>query len=218
MVVGASPELCVVVLLTPTLKDDEVLTVQGAQALISMTGYGRDAHLYKNLELDPPSAGHFSKWRRRTVFFMDALELDAHDTSQLTPDLLPGNVDRELQKAYTAFSSLRNCTQGFEVVVTGLWGCRSFGGNRQIKTIIRWLAASLAGTKLLFVCAGKDHETFSVELRSFIKHCLNNRCITQDLLAALRGLSPTDQSASNAFESVMAVCREETDTQGQLMP
>lgn len=44
-----------------------------------------------------------TKWRRRTVLFMDALELDSHDTSELTPDLLPGNVDCELRKAYTVF-------------------------------------------------------------------------------------------------------------------
>ncbi len=46
MMVGCSPELCVVMLLVPTLKGDEVLTVQGAQATISMAGYGRSTRLF----------------------------------------------------------------------------------------------------------------------------------------------------------------------------
>jgi len=48
--VGCSPKLCVVMLLVPTLRCDEVLTVQGAQATISMAGYGRSAHLFQILK------------------------------------------------------------------------------------------------------------------------------------------------------------------------
>jgi hypothetical protein len=50
--VVCSPELCVVMLLVPTLKGDEVLIVQGAQATISMAGYGRSAHLFQILKPD----------------------------------------------------------------------------------------------------------------------------------------------------------------------
>lgn len=209
MVVGASPELCVVVLMTPTLQDEEVLTVQGAQQMICMTGYGRDAHLSKMLELDRPDviSSLPSNWQKRTVLFMDALELDSYDTSELTPDLLPGNVDRELRKAYTAFSSARNDDgRAFEVVVTGLWGCGSFGGNRQIKTIIQWLAASLAGTKLCFVCAGKDQEDFAAELRLFVEGCSRHSWTVGHILRALRHLPAEDEDARHSFRVVMAKC------------
>lgn len=68
---------------------------------------------------------------------MDVLELDSYDTIELAPHLLPGNVDRELRRAYTAFTSvLKDDGLAFEVIVTGLWRCRSFGGNREIKTTI----------------------------------------------------------------------------------
>lgn len=207
MVVGASPELCVVVLITPTLQDDEVLVVLGAQQMICMTGYGRDAHLSKVLELDRPDIINSIpyKWRERTVLFMDALELDSFDTSELTPDLLPGNVDRELRKAYTAFSSARNSDgQAFEVVVTGLWGCRSFRGNSQIKTIIQWLAASLAGTKLYFVCAGEDPEDFAAGLRLFLEECSRHNWTVAHMLRGLCDLRPGDDDARHAFRGILA--------------
>ena len=207
MVVGASPELCVAVLITPTLQDDEVLVVQGAQEMIRITGYGRDAHLSKMAELDRPEIviPCSSKWIKRTVLFMDALELDFYDTSELTPDLLPGNIDRELRKAYTAFSSSQaDGGEAFEVVVTGLWGCGSFGGNRQIKTIVQWLAASLAGTKLCFVCAGKDQEDFAAELAGFVGECWRHGWTVGDLLDGLRSLRPEDHDARDPFRVTMA--------------
>ena len=207
MVVGASPELCVVVLITRTLQDEEVLVVQGAQQMICMTGYGRDAHVSKFVEFEGPDTTNSfsSKWRERTVLFMDALELDSYDTSELTPDLLPGNVDRELRKAYTAFSSARNDDgQALEAVITGLWGCRSFGGNREIKTIIQWLAASLAGTTLCFVCTGKDQEDFAAELRAFVEECFGHSWTVGNLLSGLRHLRPGDEDARHCFRVIAA--------------
>lgn len=110
MVFGASPELCVVVLILPTLQDEEVLVVQGAQQMIYMTGYGREVHFSEMSELDQSNtvASKLSKERKRTVLFMNALELNSYDTSELTPGLLPVNVDRELRKAYAAFSSAQS--------------------------------------------------------------------------------------------------------------
>jgi poly(ADP-ribose) glycohydrolase len=91
------------------------------------------------------------------MLFMDALELDSFETGAglSVPDLLPGNVDRELTKAYTAFSSgqpVNPAAGRYTEVVTGLWGCRAFGGNKEIKTVIQWCAASLADVPLAFVC------------------------------------------------------------------
>lgn len=210
MVVGGSPELCVVVLITPTLQDDEVLVVRGAQQMICMNGYGRDARFSKLLELDSPEprTPFWSKWQQRTVLFVDALELDLYDTSELTPDLLPGNIDRELRKAYTAFSSPRDDDgNAFEVVATGLWGCGSFGGNRQIKTIIQWLAASLAGTKLHFICAGRDQMDFAARLGAFVEECSGRSWTVGHLLNGLRDLRPEDGGGRDWFRAILAKCR-----------
>jgi poly(ADP-ribose) glycohydrolase len=149
METGSTPEACPAVLLTPPMGADTVLVVQGAEAVIEMEGHGRDAKLKAALEPNTRD------WRRRAMLFMDALELDSYSTSGETyiPDVLPGNVDREFLKAYTAFSSeAQEVPSGYSHVVTGLWGCGAFGGNVDIKTIIQWCAASIAGVPLVFVC------------------------------------------------------------------
>ena len=128
--------------------------VRGAESMIEMEGYGREAKLKAILE---KGTWH---WSRRTMLFMDALELDSFDTQDghFVPDLLSGNVDRELTKAYTAFNSgLKIACSGsdsdaYSEVVTGLWGCGAFGGNKEIKTLIQWCAASMANVPLTFVC------------------------------------------------------------------
>ena len=101
MHVGSTPEACTAVLVTPPLCDGEVLVVRGVQAMIEMEGYGRDAKLRAI-----PNAGMWD-WRKRTMLFMDALELDSFDTraGYFIPDVLPGHVDREFTKSYTAFNA-----------------------------------------------------------------------------------------------------------------
>ncbi|KAK4696108.1 hypothetical protein P7C71_g1749, partial [Lecanoromycetidae sp. Uapishka_2] len=201
MMVGSSPELCVAVLLVPTLADDEVVIVQGAQAMLSMAGYGRTAHIHKVFDFEAPVSDHPS-WRTRTVLFMDALELDSYDTGNVTPDLLPGNIDRELHKAYSAFSWHDVQHQPFERVVTGLWGCGSFHGNREIKTLIQWVAASLAGTKLHFVCTGKDQADFAANLRAFTAIGLEHGWTCAMIMRILHALNAAEPAAKNVFQVI----------------
>ncbi|KAG7008523.1 poly(ADP-ribose) glycohydrolase [Physcia stellaris] len=203
MVVGCSPELCAVVIFQPTLQDEEVLIVEGAQAMIAMTGYAREAQFGRYLESGYDCSNwRQSYWRNRTVLFMDALELDNYDSNALIPDVLPGNVDRELRKAYTAFSSLATGTQeNLKSVVTGLWGCRSFGGNKEIKTLIQWAAASMAGVKLLFVCPGSDKADFKHDLEVLVNKSLECRSSVEQISKFLHSLQPHDEAAKTAFRS-----------------
>ncbi|KAK4240446.1 putative poly glycohydrolase [Achaetomium macrosporum] len=141
--VGSSPEACPAVLITPPLRDDQVLIVRGAQPMVNITGQRRDIRVE---EMPVPDGGG-KAWRERTMLFMDALELDMAEAKESLPDLLPGNLDREIRKAYTAFSSRR-----VREIRTGLWGCGAFCGDPGIKGLLLWLAASLANTRLLIVC------------------------------------------------------------------
>jgi hypothetical protein len=45
MQVGSSPECCPIVLFVPPLQGNHGLVVEGAEAMISMKGYGREACL-----------------------------------------------------------------------------------------------------------------------------------------------------------------------------
>ncbi len=65
---GSSPEACLAVLFTLTLGATEVLVVTGAEAVVSIEGYGRSVRLDRILD-DSLS------WENRTMLLMDALEL-----------------------------------------------------------------------------------------------------------------------------------------------
>ncbi|KAJ7187233.1 Poly glycohydrolase, partial [Mycena filopes] len=147
MHVGCTPQALPAKLFTPPLQDGEVMVLRGCAATVALTGYARTAELQS---IVPP--GDKYDWSKRTMLFMDALALDGYDAAEMTPDLLPGNVDRELTKAYTAFASSYGDAAPYETVVTGHWGCGAFGGNKEIKSVIQWCAASMAGVKLDFIC------------------------------------------------------------------
>lgn len=156
--VGISPEACPAVLLTPPLRDDQVLVVTGAQAMLNITGERRDISVTNMPTTDRCELA----WKRRTMLFMDALELDMVSDDGELPDLLPGNVDREIYKAFAAFSSGK-----YDEVRIGLWGCGAFGGDPGVKMLAVWYAASLAGVKLKIICDGSQRE-FGNEIRDFV--------------------------------------------------
>ncbi|EGE81246.1 Poly(ADP-ribose) glycohydrolase isoform [Blastomyces dermatitidis ATCC 18188] len=197
--VGSSPESCPVVLLTPTLQNNQVLIVQGAEAMVTIKGYGREARLDSVLTADYGfSAGdsQWSKWRRRTMLFMDALQLDQFivDKRKIA-DHLPGHVDRELLKAYNAFSSSPGkgeCKSNYTEIVTGLWGCGAFGGNPQTKTLIQWCAASMAQTNLRLVLSGEDHFALASELNEIVKMTREGLWTVKNVLDTIGALKPYD--------------------------
>jgi poly(ADP-ribose) glycohydrolase len=100
------------------------------------------------------------------MLFMDALEMDMVESGDSLPDLIPANLSRELRKSYTAFSASR-----IREVRTGLWGCGAFCGDPGIKMILLWLAASLAGTKLVVICDGEGRD-FAITFRCLVKKAL----------------------------------------------
>jgi len=207
--VGSSPEACVAVLMMPTLKDEQVLIVEGAEATVSLKGYGREAYLDKLLEPDyDPKNAMSSIWRKRSMLFMDALELNMFDGEELVPDLLPGHVERETRKAYTAFSSRRSYEEGFTEIFTGLWGCGAFGGNWQIKTIIQWCAAAMSGVNLHFICAGDQQHAFAVALEDFVLYGLKCEWNVGDVLRLLLELNPKSSDARNVFVYVKSALKK----------
>jgi poly(ADP-ribose) glycohydrolase len=205
MQVGSSPECCPIVLFVPPLQDNQVLVVEGAEAMISMKGYGREACLDRVLvgDYDNHSGGlHQPTWRQRTMLFMDALELDLSDATGIVPDLLPGHVNRELLKAYIAFSS-KTRPERYTEIVTGLWGCGSFGGNRDIKAILQWCAASMAETPLIFVCSGVDQADFAINLKHLVEKGLALSWRVKDVLGLLHSLRPEDADSQMVFSYVL---------------
>lgn len=205
--VGSSPEACPAVLIIPTLKDTQVLIVQGPEAMISMKGYGRGARLDKVLKPDYDCANTAgSMWPRRTMLFMDALELDMFDSTGPLPDLLPGHVDREIRKAYTAFSSKPLEDESYTGIFTGLWGCGAFGGDWQVKTIIQWCAAAMGGVPLHFVCAEDKQYLFATNLQAFSQAGLERGWTIGDVMRVMLALNA---SSRNVFWQIASVLSSE---------
>ncbi|KAJ7673983.1 hypothetical protein DFH06DRAFT_1266769 [Mycena polygramma] len=187
MHVACTPQSLPAKLFTPPLKDNEVMVLRGCESVIELTGYARNAELASII----PAGKH--DWSRRTMLFMDALALDNYDTTTSTPDLLPGNVDRELTKAYTAFASYGDAAP-YETVVTGHWGCRAFGGNREIKSIIQWCAASLAGG-----------DSFASDFGRLTSRAIAHRWTVHAVIEILRQMEPTDPERLSAFRNVSRI-------------
>lgn len=169
--VGSCPEVYPVTLLTPPLGDRQVLTCQGAEAMVTVKGHGRQASLDRVLREGFQCTA--ADWQNRTMLFMDALELDLTESANLQsiPDLTPEFLYRELVKAYTAFSSSNYgpSRKTYSHICTGLWGCGAFGGNKQVKAIIQWCAASIAHVpELRYICAGPEQDKFANELKNFV--------------------------------------------------
>jgi poly(ADP-ribose) glycohydrolase len=138
------------------------------------------------------------------MLFMDALELDMFDRAEVVPDLLPGNVEREIRKSYTAFSSGSSKGEQYTEIFTGLWGCRTFGGDWQIKTIILWCAAAMSGVSLHFVYAA-DQQDFATNIEAFTRVGLKRGWTVGELLRFLYALEPDSKGGRNAFAHTMSV-------------
>ena len=135
LLLGTSPESCVIVLFNEVLEAGESLLITGARRFGDYTGYGRTARY----------TGEFAPswdWNERKILAIDAI---SHPQDQL------GDVTmkRELRKAWLGFSSVRGCR-----ISTGHWGCGAFGGDQNIKCLVQLIAASLADVKLDFYCFG----------------------------------------------------------------
>lgn len=212
--VGASPECCPAVLVTPPLQDNQALVVAGPEAMIAIVGYGCDARCAEVLLPSGGAAMHRHKWAKRTMLFIDALELDVADRRGGLPDVLPGNVERELHKAYTGFRSshiAREVTPRYpySVIYTGFWGCRTFGGNPDIKALIQWCAASLAGSPMKFICSTSEQHAFAAALRSFADYAFGTGVGTDELLRRSPGdVAPGDlEDLQHPLEHILNLLR-----------
>ena len=135
---------------------------------------------------------------------MDALELDLVERKEgEVVDLEDGRIDRELKKAFTAFSSCRS-GEKYSKVCTGLWGCGAFGGDKQIKAIIQWCAASYSGAPLSYVLAAPATDPSAIALVDFVTKVRDKRVSARDLERLLRKLDTTTMVDSrSAFQSIL---------------
>ena len=123
-----------------------------------------------------------------------------------------GKMKRELLKSYTGFSvgvqdtNLEESKEndGKLWIATGNWGCGVFGGDIELKCIIQWIAASLAGRKIKYFGFG-DKGCLNIE--SFVEIMRRNKVTVGMLWKCLCQYSEYRQKSggnkSNNVDSVM---------------
>ncbi|KAJ5368453.1 uncharacterized protein N7496_008213 [Penicillium cataractarum] len=185
--VGISPESYPAVLLARPLSDDQILICQGAEPMVSIKGHGRDARLDQILPSSFCGPGDIYRWKDRTMLFMDALEMDVigAESDSPIPDIYPPTrLSREM--ILKAYNSFRSVGQPYSYIVTGLWGCGTFGGNKYVKCLLQWCAASLAQIPALrFVFAGPEQQKFSEEFARFALRVIRKDVTIRQVFEAL---------------------------------
>lgn len=145
-----NPELFITKLVTQKLDDLDSLCIFGVERFSDYSGYSRSlvfkGEHYDNIEMD-------NKNRRKTIISA----IDAIHFYRPEIQFRSSNILREINKAHIGFT----CTDPLEYVdsmpiATGNWGCGAFRGDKELKLVIQWIAASQAKRNLYYFTFGDD--------------------------------------------------------------
>ena len=191
---GMSPEACVVMLLVPTLLDNETLLIRGSRQVGMYEGIGRDVK-FIGVQSEPKN------WSLRCIIAMDGMEIDCLDEECIV-ELREYVLLRELNKAYCGFVSM-----GTEqvTIATGHWGCGAFGGNKYVKSLIQIMAACEANKRLVFhdvtqKTQNSSKQRFLEMLMEVTKMLYRRQRTVGQLYTAITQL---EASSSDVFHSIM---------------
>ena len=145
-----NPELCVCRLFTPALEDHEVMFMYGAERFSNYRGYGGQLefagdYVESSHERDSRARLHSYIVAMDSLFFTDSV-------SQFDKQ----HILRELRKSLAGFlpDLVLDEEDRFSDIATGNWGCGTSGGDKELKFVIQWLAASAADRKLCYYTVG----------------------------------------------------------------
>lgn len=117
-----------------------------------------------------------------------------------------GNILRELNKAFCGFSfeTPNDKLDGrLAPLATGNWGCGAFGGDKEIKTLIQWMAASQVGRSTRYYTF--NDKQLGDRQRELVKVLLEHKLTVGQLYAILTG---SKLSRGNVFKHVMEKAAE----------
>ena len=197
-----NPECLVSMLLCQEMEDNEAILIRGAERFSMYTGYGgRFTYTGPYEDTNP-----LDSMNRRCVNIVaiDAIPFSLGDGFQHGRQ----DISRELNKAYCGFSSTistDDLTSGtMAPVATGNWGCGAFGGDKDLKTLIQWMAASQAGRSVKYYTFKDPRLTQSQQV---VVKCLLEHKVTVGQL--YRILTTTKISKGNVFTKVMDETRKQ---------
>ena len=175
-----NPECLVSMLICESMLDNEAILIRGAEQFSKYSGYGFEfqfngPHVDKN-----PIDEH--NVRCVSIVAIDAIPQGYTDQDEYGTATLA----RELDKAYCGFSFIitgdDRGTRKMRPVATGNWGCGAFGGDKQLKTLVQWMAASMAGRPIKYYSF--QDEAFSSR-QAKVVDLLRDRMVTVGKLYSL---------------------------------
>ena len=197
-----NPECLVSLLFCEEMDENEAILIRGAEQFSSYAGYGgRFKYVGAYADTNP-----IDERNRRCVSIaaIDAIPVSFGGSLQFNkPDIV-----RELDKAYCGFSftipgdrTHSDASPGELVpVATGNWGCGAFGGNKELKTLIQWMAASKVGRPVQYFAF---REKKLSEKQEKVTKLLLEHKVTVGQLYSILTKSQGKLKAGNVFEYVM---------------
>lgn len=140
-----SPETFGSLLFAESLLDHEALMIIGTEKYNKYDGYS-DTFVFAGNVRDTTQIDH-SNVRKSMI-----LAIDATDFSKVSNSKIQFKIERllrEINKAYIGFKG-GSKEEGNYKIATGRWGCGVFLGDSQLKFILQWIAASVAGRDMIF--------------------------------------------------------------------
>mmetsp|Transcript_12520 Transcript_12520/g.36968 ORF Transcript_12520/g.36968 Transcript_12520/m.36968 type:complete len:496 (-) Transcript_12520:78-1565(-) len=188
------PEVTVGMIFIGKLADNEIVNIRNVRRYSLYSGYLKTFSCNGRL---PQKNGSDCL---QTIITMDAC---------YTNHFLQKNIERDVSKAYYAFSEHANSFSGqtkpsmksdVPVVSTGKWGCGMFGGLTSHKMIQQALAANMAGVRLDFSALGglercdeilgamRDANASFRSIQELLLFCREGRSFVEDALTFLSKL------------------------------
>ncbi len=144
-----NPECLVSILFCQRMDHLESILISGAEQFSSYTGYGGRLK-FTGPFIDPNPVDKFNR-KQVNVVAIDAIPFDFFS---FDAQFQRNGINRELYKAFCGFSqeiAMDNIENGERApIATGNWGCGAFGGDKEMKTILQWMAASKAGRRVRY--------------------------------------------------------------------
>lgn len=184
------------------MKDNEAILISGAEQFSSYSGYGQ-RFAYTGPVVDPNPVSPDNQ-RLVSIVAIDAYPYDLDDEDQFSKE----NVLRDLNKAFCGFSFVTPLDEvpqdRWVPVATGNWGCGAFGGDKELKTLIQWMAASRARQTIWYYSFRGNGELGRRQRE--MASCLVEQGVTVKQLFSV--LMDTKLSKGHVFGEVMRAVRE----------
>ncbi|CAI5709841.1 unnamed protein product [Hyaloperonospora brassicae] len=151
-----SPELLVSCLVFAKLEAHEAFVVHGSERYSVHQGYGASFVYHGNFE-DTTGLQAMADGCLRRECVIAGMDATDYGSAQTERQYTRGHIWRDLVKAYAGFAYREASDDEHKwPVASGNWGCGVFKGDRELKFLIQWLAASLHRRELVYVLFDVD--------------------------------------------------------------